>query len=122
MKFLGERKDRVEMGNSSVVYGRKCNEWVDEELGTFRGKSKDFREKKKGWLTIDYPFKKVLEFEVTYRTFHQLIDEIRKAFRYIYENEELCNEYWHDFHDIGDFCIEHILIDKDDRIVVLVGS
>ncbi len=125
MEFLGVMKKRVAMDETPIAYRLDCFEKIDEEPGRYREepeelivKSKDFGELRQGWLYVEYPFDVQHQFSVTYRTTHQLIDEIRAAFRCVYENRL----YGHILHVIGDLSLEGILIDEKGRIFLYVGS
>lgn len=131
MEFLGVMKKRVAMDETPIAYRLACFEKIDEKPGTYRKepyceehddellvKPKDFGELRQGWLYVEYPFDVQHQFSVTYRTTHQLIDEIRAAFRYVYENRL----FGHINHVIGDLSLEGILIDEKGRIFLYVGS
>ena len=126
MKFIKEvKKDQVTKFVKDIMEGLKVeashifegDESISAKLGTFS--YEDFGEVKACRLFLHYPLANLLEFEVECRTLNELIDEIRRAYRFIYENADRFGVWGH---GIGDLRIERIYIDEEGIVFPFIGS
>ena len=126
MKFIKEVKkdqatkfvkDIAEGLNVEAAHTFECEESVAAELGTFS--CEDFGSLKACRLFLLYPFVNILEFEVECSTLHELIDEIRRAYRFIYEDAD---RFGVRCHGIGGLYIERIFIDEEGIVFPFIGS
>lgn len=135
MKFIKEIKGSIQRDEEpELLRSFKPSERIAEEIGTYFDITEfedghkygeedyDFGEELVGKLILSYPFKNYLEFEVKYKTLHELIDEIRRAYRFAYEDAETTNKFNVWGHDMGDLWLEEISVYKNGDVSLYVGS
>lgn len=122
MRFIREKQTKPTRGKSL----RSIDIWekIDDAPGSYDEDYEDieFEKKIKGRLVIDYPIKNCVEFEVEYETLHDLVDEIRRAYHYVYKDVNKNNPFGVWGHDIGDLWIEGIEIYPGNVIHLKIGS
>lgn len=122
MKFIRGRKTRITRGNP--VQSIHICERVDDPPGTYEEDYEDidFKKSIKARMTIDYPVENYVEFEVEFKTLHELVDEIRRAYHFVYKDADKGNPFGIWGHDIGDLWIEGISIYPGNIIDLSIGS
>ncbi len=122
MRFIRERKTKITRGKPI----RNIDIWekIDDTPGSYDEDYKDidFGRKVKGRLTVDYPIENYVEFEIEYKTLHDLVDEIRRAYHYVYKDVNKDNPFGVWGHEIGDLYIEGIEIYPGNVIDLKIGS
>lgn len=81
-----------------------------------------FDEEINGVVYLCYPLSVVVKKNISFNSLHSLINEIRKAYREIYANQESAIKYGIWGHDIYDLVIESIIIYQDNSVNVNIGS
>lgn len=122
MRFIKTRKTRITRGKP--IQSIDISERIDDIPGSYDEDYKDidFKRKIKGRMAIDYPIENYVEFEVEFKTLHELVDEIRKAYQFIYKDADKGNPFGIWGHDIGDLWIENIEIYPGNIIDLSIGS
>lgn len=122
MRFIRERKTKITRG--SPVRSIDIWERVDDIPGSYGEDYKDisFGRQIKGRMAIDYPVENYVEFEIEFRTLHELVDEIREAYQFVYKDADKGNPFGIWGHDIGDLRIEGIEIYPGNVIDLMIGS
>ena len=94
MKILNDEKLSNFELHSKIISNKKivddCN--VFEKINNFNSynsKNINFKESRSGELYIYYPLNVLVKKSIKYNSLHELIDEIRKAYKKIYNEENI---------------------------------
>ena len=122
MKFLQKRRDDKSIDlNLNVVYSDYCGYFVADNKYN-RKRDIDFKKEMTGRFELLYPIElgTCLDFEIKYSTLHELIDEIRRCYLFIYADEDNRFGIWG--HCIEDLVIEFIEVYDNGDVFVGIGS